>query len=539
MRVITIELRFLAGRYHATPWGHYVSEGSLEWPPSPWRLLRTLAAVWKVQLPEVPEMEIAELLLRLASPPGFRLPQGSVGHTRRCMPPYRPGTKTLVFDTFIALDRSTPVYVEWPGIELTPNQMQLLREITCRVHHLGRAESWCEARLHGDSVLDAGPYTCAPLVATAQGEPVQLLSARLDVTPCALLHGLLADTRMLREKERKAMSPQARWVVYGRPIEALLPRASFTPVPPSRITAVILHLDRKPLPHVTETVSIADRTRRAILSRFGRLFDGSYSQVLGGRDDDGKVREGHQHAFYLPVDHDGDGYLDHLIIYAAEGFDSQDMAALASLRWINLRAEGSSTPPPGNSPNRAHLRVSLVEALREAELQAGSSRLGLPIHLDTSTTWISVTPFVLGRHPKWTHSGLPRLNADGRQVDSPEDQIWREWASRRKANPRLPALLTVEPLSSVSLGHGKAGATLGSSDPLQVQLILRSGQRVQWQRFRKIRSPRRPPAIGTGYAFQLTFCDSVTGPIALGYGAHFGLGLFASADGKPDWLPEA
>lgn len=40
----TLKLRFPGGRYHATPWGHHVNEGLIEWPPSPWRLLRALIA---------------------------------------------------------------------------------------------------------------------------------------------------------------------------------------------------------------------------------------------------------------------------------------------------------------------------------------------------------------------------------------------------------------------------------------------------------------------------------------------------------------
>ena len=44
--MIAIKLRFLAGRFHATPWGRHVNEGVVEWPPSPWRLLRALAATF-------------------------------------------------------------------------------------------------------------------------------------------------------------------------------------------------------------------------------------------------------------------------------------------------------------------------------------------------------------------------------------------------------------------------------------------------------------------------------------------------------------
>lgn len=40
----TVKLRFPGGRYHATPWGHHVNEGRIEWPPSPWRLLRAFIA---------------------------------------------------------------------------------------------------------------------------------------------------------------------------------------------------------------------------------------------------------------------------------------------------------------------------------------------------------------------------------------------------------------------------------------------------------------------------------------------------------------
>jgi len=33
--MLTIELRFPAGRYHATPWGRSANEADVEWPPSP------------------------------------------------------------------------------------------------------------------------------------------------------------------------------------------------------------------------------------------------------------------------------------------------------------------------------------------------------------------------------------------------------------------------------------------------------------------------------------------------------------------------
>ena len=37
---------FPFGRYHATPWDRAANDGSVEWPPAPWRILRTLYVVW-------------------------------------------------------------------------------------------------------------------------------------------------------------------------------------------------------------------------------------------------------------------------------------------------------------------------------------------------------------------------------------------------------------------------------------------------------------------------------------------------------------
>jgi CRISPR-associated protein Csb2 len=42
---LTISMRFLTGRAHLHPWQTHHSEGRVEWPPSPWRLLRALVAV--------------------------------------------------------------------------------------------------------------------------------------------------------------------------------------------------------------------------------------------------------------------------------------------------------------------------------------------------------------------------------------------------------------------------------------------------------------------------------------------------------------
>src|SRR5436853_1557544 len=99
---VTIKLTFPAGRYHATPWGRHVNEGVPEWPPSPWRLLRALIAVWRRTCPEFSEAQIRRILETLVQsprfgPPGFPF---RVAHTRHYMPWEKkgPADRTLVFD---------------------------------------------------------------------------------------------------------------------------------------------------------------------------------------------------------------------------------------------------------------------------------------------------------------------------------------------------------------------------------------------------------------------------------------------------------
>src|SRR5438128_2468568 len=52
---VSIHIRFLTGRAHLHPWHAAPNEGRVEWPPSPWRLLRTLVAVSGRGLTTLPE----------------------------------------------------------------------------------------------------------------------------------------------------------------------------------------------------------------------------------------------------------------------------------------------------------------------------------------------------------------------------------------------------------------------------------------------------------------------------------------------------
>src|SRR5437870_4280537 len=102
--MIGIRLRFLAGRFHSTPWGRHVNEGVVEWPPSSWRLLRALVAVFHRARPEgISEASVRRIVGALAEPPSFALPPATTAHTRH-FDQANDGIK--FFDSFVAVDPS-------------------------------------------------------------------------------------------------------------------------------------------------------------------------------------------------------------------------------------------------------------------------------------------------------------------------------------------------------------------------------------------------------------------------------------------------
>ena len=138
--MIAISFQFPAGRYHATPWGHQVNEGLVEWPPCPWRLARALIAAGysRKGWPVVPPAAQSLLEKLSAVLPEYALPEVSIAHSRHYMP-VNGGKTTLVLDTW--LNVTGELVVCWP-VELTPEERSLLAYLVENLSYLGRSESW-------------------------------------------------------------------------------------------------------------------------------------------------------------------------------------------------------------------------------------------------------------------------------------------------------------------------------------------------------------------------------------------------------------
>jgi CRISPR-associated protein Csb2 len=236
------------------------------------------------------------------------------------------------------------------------------------------------------------------------------------------------------------------------------------------VTVARYALDSNVLPLVQDAMPFAEQVRRALIRN---RVDTSHSEAIVGKTIDGVPLAGHLHAHYLATDEDDDGRLDHVTLYAPCRFDCHDLEAIGALRTIFRR------------DNRPDVRLVLT-GLGEAK-QFGNVPL-----FASAWRWRSVTPFSLPRFANRGGGKPPRPR------DLPEAQLVRELKLRGLPEP-------------VSIKRTEGYAADGR--PV-----------VRWLEFH---TRRFNGAEGFGLAgFELEFAEPVPGPLALGFGCHFGLGSF-------------
>jgi CRISPR-associated protein Csb2 len=216
--------------------------------------------------------------------------------------------------------------------------------------------------------------------------------------------------------------------------------------------------------------------------------------TISGRDENGKpLRDPtHGHAFFLPEDHDGDGFIDHLVLYARDGLARSVQRATERLTRLWL-AEGSSRPTEYDADEergRREWRVAL-EGFGDQSMFPDSHLLR------PSAAWVSATPYL---RPWHTKSTLPER----------ETPIMLAEECRRRGLPN----------ANVEFDRDFDALPFGRS------VAVGSSRRrvLHFHRFRSRRGLIQPDRSGA--ALRLIFAEPIMGPLAFGFGCHYGLGLF-------------
>lgn len=305
-------------------------------------------------------------------------------------------------------------------------------------------------------------------------------------------------------------------------------------------------LDADELPSITQTLPLAEKARRTLMGIYKRLkvsdilgieFKSSKefpdhaprvrSDVLSGKSDDGTSAVGHQHAYFLPTDEDGDGLIDHLTVYAEMGFGVEDPVELQALDRFRRLWLG------GGEPFRLMLvGLDTADNFRSCLFRAACE-------------WVSATPFIATRHPKkrGRKRDAPELLADPQRFTMQvlNDEIER-LIQRRERSPEI--------LSGVSSPDGNPELRCSPDGNPELRWCIEplsdendnywiwpemwsphaGGDALRPVEFNRFRSKpgddggRRPHG-----AFRILFEREVRGPINLGFHSHFGMGLFLPA----------
>lgn len=219
-------------------------------------------------------------------------------------------------------------------------------------------------------------------------------------------------------------------------------------------------------PSVADTVAVAGAMRDAVTSKAGRLRDGWLSPYLSGRDGRGRpLRDNHAQAYWLPVDNDRDGLIDHIAVYLKYGIEPSVRGAFSTLTKIPGRGGRS-------------VRVRFAGFHRRGDLQDRCVLFG------RGTRWVTATPYFAPWHKK-RNCGVA-------------EQVKKE------------ARLQKHRVAHVDASAGRAIPAGGGAMPIDS--------------FEAAHRGKAPLNAGCHVAIRLA--ESEDGPVLLGTNSHFGLGMF-------------
>ena len=524
--MIYLRIQFCSGRFHATPWGSHVNEGLAEWPPSPWRILRGLIAVGFTHLhwhPAVPD-DATSLINKLAAClPRFSLPSAIETHTRHYMPVHE-GSKVSsakVFDTCVRIAQSDAVWVQY-DVELDRAETALLESLAVHLAYLGRAESWVDVTVHpscdterawvsptSESSASLGEKlvhvlaTVSPeyygtwrsreiargvkrFIATRGQGPTPNQRKKLEIPyPSDLVNCLVTDTASL-QKAGWSHPPGSQWVYYSIP-QSPPTRAGSTPQyrnSKARPQAALLCLTSdsvrgRTLPSQSVGVFVGENLHKACVAKIARLTgDEAELSILTGRDRHGARLQGHRHAHFLPLCLQGDRrHIDHILVFARDGFGTIAQRAIADVEAVYA----AGLP-------KTHVTLLGFGDLQQVQTEITAIASTAMDLMGTARVFKSITPFVASRHLK------PKRNKYRLEHNVADECGFR-----------------------------------GLPQPSAIGAPRRNQGKFRIVRFG---SGRQPPQA-EGWFLEIEFEENLGDtqlPLALGYGSHFGLGLFRATN---------
>jgi CRISPR-associated protein Csb2 len=409
-------------------------------------------------------------------------------------------------------------------VQLTDEERLLLASLVSHLSFLGRAESWVDAELcdsceDGLDWVTANPSAPATIntrlvrvlstqrnndyrrwrdraidqaaqtQAASKGKPKLTTAQRRKLEesfPSSLTDCLLTATSTL-QAAGWSQPPGSQWIDYlvAQPTRVEIPSKRTSAIYSKRVAAALLSfcsdsVRGRTLPDKSVTVFIGEHLHKACMSKFINLpSHESELATFTGRDCGGDLIEGHRHAHFIPLCIRGDGrYIDHAIVFARDGFGPVAQQSIASVDAIY-----SAGLP------KTHVTLVGFGDLDQVDMEIRAISNGRYKLWTPSRRFRSVTPYVASRHLKLKHD---KYTLEANLAD--------ECRFRKLPTARI------------------------------TQTPVRNQGRF---RIARIGAGRQPPQA-EGFQLEIEFDEPLPVnqlPLVLGYGSHFGLGLFEPRHG--------
>lgn len=481
----TVEVGFPLGRYHATPWDAGANSGYVEWPPSPWRVMRALLAVAHARFIDIDDT--VTLLGRLGNPSAVESAPVTTGSTRHYMPDIKHrtddrGGTDLVIDSYASIQRRNGVpdlRVHW-DTDLNDHDLKLLTVLVENLPYLGRSESVCEAVVAEQAAQPDSTWWRIGAVGD-RVETVELLGAEGVPTRSELE----ATPTMVRAKLRAAFPPGTRLLGYGRDRTSFRRTVQWQRSQTSSepITAIRLELHGSASVRMRDFLMPTDVAHGAVRKALHALDGDTEVAAIIGKDGKGPSRQGHDHLHVVPIPGNvggsrfsGSTPIKALLLWTPRGMSSEAAGRICGIErlWTSDRVTENSFPAQ---------RLLVAGLGQVSDVAAGVVAEG-----EGSTTWVSATPYFPVRHRKrrTLHQWI-------------EDDLNKELGYR---------IATAQ----VEVAHVEVDDSRATVSDL-----------VHFRR-RRLREQRED--VRQGFAVSVTLSKPVTGPLILGQLSHFGAGLF-------------
>ncbi len=367
-KMITIEIKFEANRYNATPWMNNVNENIPEWPPSIYRFFRAMIDSWKRKHDDIPEDKIISIFDKLSiTRPFFKIPEYTSSYTVSYMDvkdnKIIPNNQSaLIYNPFVYTLK--PLYIIF-NADIGEEDKNILSKILSGINYLGRSESWVSISITDKNIEP----NCKP---DKNGNYYVAIPNEIKDRKI-----LLSIEKTTKDLQKSNMPEEMGIERYSLDNDYLSVGSFNRKVVKTSIKSVLYEINSVSPPIIYDTIMLSEKIHRSLISA-GERMDQNAPEKFTGRAGDGTLLKGHRHLYIIPLDVNNDGKIDHVLLKGKENLSAKELNIINNVKFI-YQKEGKIQLTP---------------------IQYYSSNDDIKMLYQPSRHWISETPIIFSRHYK-------------------------------------------------------------------------------------------------------------------------------------------